>query len=254
VGTISDQPLWEDVADALRASIDGGEYDGKKLPSEIDLAGQHHVSRDTVRRALRRLTEEGLLTSGRGRLGRQVRISDPLTFYAIPSESAERVAERRAAGIDAWVADVADQGRVGAQEISVAIEEPRPQVAGRLELGPGELVCVRRHLRTVDGEPHNISDTHYPRSISEGTLIEHPADVPQGVIAYMRDLGYDQVRFRDDLKMRMPTPGEAERLQIPPGVPVLAQYRTGYTTERPVKVTVTVWPGDRTILRYDFPA
>ena len=162
--------------------------------------------------------------------------------------------ERRERGADAWVADVADQGRIGDQDIAIAIEGARPEVAERLEIEPGQLVCVRRRLRTVDSEPHNLNDTHYPRSISEGTLIEDPADITQGVIAYMAELGYVQVRFRDDLKMRMPTPDEAERLDIPPGVPVLVQYRTGYTTEAPVKLTITVWPGDRTMLVYEFSA
>jgi GntR family transcriptional regulator len=254
VGAVSEQALWEDVADGLRASIASGEYAGKTLPSEAELAEDYQVSRDTVRRALGKLTEQGLLTPGRGRRGRQVRVSNRLTFYAVPSESAERMAERRARGADAWVADAADQGRKAGQDITVAIEEARPEVAARLETPAGQLVAVRRRLRTIDGEPHNLNDTYYPRDISEGTLIEHPADVTQGVIAYMRDLGYIQVRMRDDLEMRMPTPGEAERLQIPPGVPVLVQYRTGYTTERPVKLTITIWPGDRTMLVYEFPA
>lgn len=242
------------MADGIRSSITSGEFPGGQLPSEKDLAGKYQVSRDTVRRALGRLTQQGLLTSGRGRLGRQVRTSNPLTFYAVPSESAERMAERRARGADAWVADAADQGREAGQEITVAIEEAEPEVAERLQLEPGQLVCVRRRIRTIDGEPHNLNDTYYPRDISEGTQIENPADIATGVIAYMRDLGYVQVRFRDDLKMRMPSPDEAERLSIPPGVPVLAQYRTGYMADgKPVKLTITIWPGDRTMLVYEFP-
>ena len=252
--TVTDQPLWEDVADGIRGSIERGEYPDGQLPSEKDLAGRYDVSRDTVRRALGRLTQQGLLASGRGRRGRKVRTSNPLTFYAVPSESAERMAERRTRGADAWVADAADQGRQADQDITVTIEGARPEVAGRLEIGTGQLVCVRRRLRTIDGEPHNLNETYYPRSISEGTQIEDPTDITTGVIAYMRDLGYVQTRFRDDLEMRMPTPDEAERLDIPPGVPVLVQYRTGYTTEMPVKLTITIWPGDRTMLVYEFPA
>jgi GntR family transcriptional regulator len=255
VGAVSEQALWEDVAAGLRMSITNGEFKpGDTLPTEIELSDRYRVSRDTVRRALGKLTQQGLLTPGRGRLGRQVRTSKPLTFYAIPSESEKRVAERRAAGVDAWVADGADQGRKAEQRIAVAIEEAGPDVASRLEIPDSELVAVRRRLRTIDGSAHNLNDTYYPRDISANTAIEHPADVPQGTIALMRDMGHVQVRYRDDLETRMPTPDEAERLQIPPGVPVLVQYRIGYTAERPVKVTITVWPGDRTMLVYDFPA
>jgi GntR family transcriptional regulator len=255
VGAVSDQPLWEDVADGLRALIDGGKYSsGEMLPSESELAGEYDVSRDTVRRALGKLTEQGLITPGRGRRGRRVRTSNPLTFYAVRSESSDRAAERRATGVDAWVADAKDQGREAAQDIAVAIEGARQDIAERLSLPVGQLVAVRRRLRTIDGEPHNLNDTYYPRDISENTLIENPANIEKGVIAYMAELGYVQDQYRDDLGARMPAPAEAERLQIPPGVPVLVQYRTGYMQGRPVKVTVTVWPGDRTNLVYDFPA
>jgi GntR family transcriptional regulator len=255
VGTVSEQALWEDVAAGLRSSISRGEYKpGATLPTEADLASQYRVSRDTVRRALGKLTQQGLLTPGRGRLGRQVRTSQPLTFYAVRSESQQRITERRDSGRDAWMADAAEQGRKAGQTIAVAIEEAAPEVASRLEVPDGQLVAVRRRLRVIDGQAHNLNDTYYPRDISEGTPIEHPADVTQGTIALMRDLGYVQTHYRDDLETRMPMPEEAERLQIPPGVPVLVQYRTGYTTERPVKLTITVWPGDRTNLVYEFPA
>jgi GntR family transcriptional regulator len=255
VGPVSEQALWEDVAAGLRMSITNGDYKpGDTLPTEAELAGKYRVSRDTVRRALGKLTQQGLLTPGRGRLGRQVRTSRPLTFYASRSESTARVNERCVRGVDAWVADSADQGRRPGQLISVAMDEAAPDIASRLEVADGELVVVRRRLRTIDDAPHNLNDTYYPRDIAEGTPIMHPADVVQGTIALMRDLGYVQVRFRDDLETRMPSPEEAERLQIPPGVPVLVQYRTGYTAERAVKLTVTVWPGDRTSLVYEVPA
>lgn len=255
MSAVSDQPLWEDVADGLRNSITSGEYEaGETLPSEKELAGQYEVSRDTVRRALGRLTQEGILTTGRGRLGRRVRMNNPITFNAVPSESRERIGERLALGRDAWVADAADQGREADQSIAVAIEAAALFVADHLALEAGELVAVRRRLRTIDGEPHNLNDTYYPRDISRNTLIEEPANVPQGTIALMREMGYEQDRYRDELQTRMPTPEEAERLQIPPGVPVLIQYRTGYMKERPVKLTVTIWPGDRTNLVYDIPA
>ena len=256
MGSISDQPLWEDVATGLRDLIEGGKYQpGDTLPSEADLAVEYGVSRDTVRRALGRLTSQGLLTPGKGRLGRKVRTSHPLTFYAMKSESVERMEMRKVRGMDAWRADVKEQGREPDQDISVAIEEPSAYIAERLEMPPGMLVAVRRRIRTLDGEPHNIADTYYPRDISEGTLIENPADIEQGVIAYMAELGYVQERYRDELSSRMPTPSEAEHLQILPGVPVLVHRRTGYTSERPVKVTITIWPGDRSNLVYeDVPA
>ena len=255
MGPVTERTLWADIAAGLREAIIAGTYKpGDTLPAEHDLAASYGVSRDTVRRALNRLTQEGLLTPGRGRLGRQVRKSKPITFQAFRSESGERVEERRAQGRDAWVTDVADQGREAGQAISVAMDEADSDIASRLGVPEGELVVVRRRVRTIDGVPHNLNDTYYLREIAEGTPIMHPADVTQGTTALLRDLGHPLVRVRDTLDTRMPTPDEAGELLIPPGVPVLIHTRTGYTAERAIKVTVTVWPGDRTSLEYEFPA
>ena len=168
------------------------------------------------------------------------------------SESPQRLDHRQAAGLDAWRADVADQGRDGGQSIAVAIEEAGPKVARELGLDVGATVVVRRRVRTVDGDPHNEADTYYPREVAGGTPIEHPADIKQGTIALLHELGYPQLRFRDELTSRMPTPEETAKLAIPPGVPVLVQYRTGYSRDDlPIKVTVTIWPGDRAGLIYE---
>lgn len=253
-----DRPLWQEIAAKLRAEILSGRYkDGDLFPTGAEIAKEYDVSQTTtVRRAVELLTREGLLTEGHGRRGRRVRLRKPYIHDATRSESAQRVTERRHAGVDAWVADAADQGWDGGQGISVAVMAATPDIASRLAIPEGDPVAVRQRIRTIAGEPHNLNDTFYPHDIAEGTPIMHPADIPQGVIALMRDLGYEQVRYTDEVTARMPTPDEAARLRIPEGsVPVMVQYRVGYTAERrPVKLTITVWPADRARLVWDFPA
>jgi len=52
------------IADDLRAKIGGGEYQpGGKLPSNKAMATQYSTSTETVRRALRLLTDEGIVTA-----------------------------------------------------------------------------------------------------------------------------------------------------------------------------------------------
>jgi GntR family transcriptional regulator len=247
--------LHEAVTTALRDAIASGALaPGDPLPSEEELAAEHGVGRDTVRRALLTLEREGLLTAGHARAGRRVQKRDPLTFYGIRSESMASADERKSAGVDAWVHDCALQGHAGTQSIAVAVEQPTPAMAGRLRLTPGEAVVVRKRIRYLDGKPSNINDTYYPASIAEGTPIMLPGDVVQGTVQLMRDMGLVQVRYTDELEARMPAPSEVETLRIPPGWPVLVQWRTGYTDRRPVKVTVTIWPADRARLMYEFPA
>jgi DNA-binding GntR family transcriptional regulator len=53
---------------------------------------------------------------------------------------------------------------------------------------------------------------------------------------------------------RMPTPDEVARLGISTGTPVAEHIRTGYTaTSRPVRVMISVVPGDTLILQYTIP-
>jgi DNA-binding GntR family transcriptional regulator len=55
------------IADALRTEIQRGELTpASQLPSATDLAARFGVARNTVRSALRLLTEEGLLVSRQG--------------------------------------------------------------------------------------------------------------------------------------------------------------------------------------------
>ena len=55
----------------------------------------------------------------------------------------------------------------------------------------------------------------------------------------------------DEIITRMPTPEEADVLGIQPGTPVAEHRRIGYTAEdRPVRLMISVVPGDSIVLRY----
>lgn len=64
---IASQPQYVLVAQALMEDINRGHYPvGSMLPPELDLCTQFGVSRHTVREAIRRLQERGLVTRQRG--------------------------------------------------------------------------------------------------------------------------------------------------------------------------------------------
>jgi len=235
-----------EVADDLRARILSGDLaPGDLVPSEPELVQQYGYSRDTVRKAVALLLNEGLITNGQGR-PRRVRKHAPLEMPFAQSESRERAEQRREHGTDAWVTDVGEQNRSADTRLNVSIDYADAGIARRLGLAEGDPVVVRRHVRLVDGDAHNLSDTFYDLKLAENTLIMLPRDIPQGVILYMRDeMGIDQDNFAYEFEARMPTPDEAQRLRIPAGIPVMIQYTTGYEGERPVKLTVTTWPADR---------
>lgn len=63
----ADAPLYQQIAQALKDEIVGGIHPvGSQLPTEDDLCERFSVSRYTVREALRRLREDGLVSSRQG--------------------------------------------------------------------------------------------------------------------------------------------------------------------------------------------
>lgn len=247
--------LWQPIAAKFREDIAAGVLaPGTTLKGEIDLAAEWRVSRATVRRALQDLEAQGLITGGQGRRGRQVREDAPIEIHVTRTESRGRADERETAGADAWTSDVRDLGREASQTLAVSLEDATPGVARRLQLEPGALVVARAHLRLIDGIPHNQSTTYYAEALVRDTAIMRPADIPEGVISYMRHrMGIEQTRFRVEFDGRMPSPSEAQEMRIPEGVPLIVEHRTGFDTDGvPVKLTVTKWPANLARLVAEF--
>ena len=59
-------PLWAQLLSVLRARLDRGEF-AEAFPTDAELTEQYGLSRHTVREAVRRLQQEGVLTRERGR-------------------------------------------------------------------------------------------------------------------------------------------------------------------------------------------
>ncbi|MBV2367128.1 GntR family transcriptional regulator [Streptomonospora nanhaiensis] len=245
----SDQPLWESVYRDLRRQIDSGELPpGAPVPTELDLSKQHQVSRPVVRQALGQLQQDGLISRGQGRRGRQVRDPRPIEWRL---HQFERGARRDGAGHDDWAAAIAEQGRTPRQDVRVSVEAADSDVASALELEPGTMVVRRSRVRYVDGVPYQLSTSFFPEDLARDTLLMEPNDVavPGGIL---RHIGSPQVSVRDTITIRMPSPDEAARLDIASGTPVGQHSRTGYGEDgTPVRHMITVFPGDRHYLVYE---
>ncbi len=62
----SARSLWEQLHSDLIARLERGEFP-ERFPGEMELVEAYGVSRHTVREALRRLRQDGLIESSRGR-------------------------------------------------------------------------------------------------------------------------------------------------------------------------------------------
>ncbi|GAA1674244.1 GntR family transcriptional regulator [Fodinicola feengrottensis] len=244
-------PKYRQIASRLRARITRGDLSpGQTVPTEKELSENYKVSRNTVRLALSALTNEGLITGGRGR-GRVVRRVEPLIYHASRSESAR---SREVSDTDAFLQHVAEQNRRASQQIEVQIVIANEDIVSALKISKGDNVVVRRRLQYVDGQPWSTTDSYYPLALVEGSQILSPSDIPQGVIKLMAEMGHVQTHYVDELTVRMPRPPEVQRLEIGQGIPVLAHNRTGFTDHGPVRWTRSIFPGDRHRIVYEVPA
>jgi GntR family transcriptional regulator len=227
------QPKYVRMADELRAEIDTGIYGpGDRLPGENDLMTRYGVARMTARTALAVLQAEGLTVAKKG-AGVFVR-----EFHPIRRRSAERLDPAGwSAGNAIWDTDL--EGRqLTVEDIEVYESEPPTPVSRILETGR---CIVRSRTFVLDGKPVQIATSWLPADLVAGSRITDTNPGPGGIYARLAELGHKPVRFREEMRARMPVPEETRRLELPPATPVVVIYRTAFTADdRPVEVNQMV--------------
>jgi DNA-binding GntR family transcriptional regulator len=245
------EPITQRITADLRRQIhDGILGPGALLPSEPEVAREYDVSRQTARTALQALEREGLVIV-RPRRGRVVRSNQRLRWHLTEFERPDHTVLTTS---DAWETDIEKQGHDPTrQDLQVERITPPEAIATRLNLDPRTDTCiVRRHVRYIDGKPAIISDDYFDEQLVRGTELAEPEDTKRENI--LAEAGYEQVYDIDEIITRMPIPEESERLGIPAGTPVAEHIRTGYTAaDKPVRVMLSVVPGDTLILQYIIP-
>jgi GntR family transcriptional regulator len=241
-------PAYQRIAAAYRDKIASGELrPGDQLPTEHELAEEFGCVRQTARNGLSVLITEGLIIARRPH-GYFVRQREHVV-YRPQAESRPLPATPE---MDRFFQQITEEGRTPSQTIEVSMVAATPEVAQRLQVLVGHVVVARRRVRSINGEPVNINDSHYPLDVVKDSEIMSPADVTRGTNQALADLGFPQARAIDEIFVRMPTPDEIHRLDLGPGTPVAVHYVTGYTADgRPVRCTLNVLPGDRHVIVFE---
>lgn len=244
---MSKQPKYRQVADALRREIDSEVYSpGARLPSESDLSTRFDASRNTVRSGLSLLVSEGLISSSQG-LGYEVRKHEVFELNASRFENLTFPQNG-----DAYSTDVTNAGRRPHQTFRVELTTAPKYVAERLKIDSGSTAVLRFCHRFVDDVPWSTQATHYPEwLVKKGPRLTEPGDIAEGTTRYLASLGIEQIGYADEIATRMPTPEEARLLEIGAGIPVLLWTRTGYSSECPIRCTITTFRGDLNRMNYE---
>jgi GntR family transcriptional regulator len=244
------QPKYQQIAGALRASIQAGEYGpGDRLPGENDLMATYEVARMTARQALGVLQSEGLTESRKG-AGVFVRDFKPLRRHGIKRLSAQQWGN----GQSIWAADIGDRA-LEVDQVSVCEESAPERISRVLGLTAGDAVCVRNRRFVLDGKPVLLATSYLPAELVAGSPITQKDTGPGGIYARLEELGWKPVHFREEIRSRMPSQDEVSSLQLTSGTPVMLLCRTAFAEEgRAVEVNEMTLDSASYVLDYSFDA
>lgn len=201
-------PLYRQLSRQIRVVIDGGSLPrGRLLGNEVLLAERFGVSRQTARRAIQELVEQGVLVRRRG-VGTQVierHLSRPLQLTSLYDDLERDGLEPRTSLLT--------------QEVAIPAED----VSARLHLRPDELVLHLRRLRIAQDSPLAILENYLPMSRVDLT----GADLGSvGLYQAMRTAGIRMRVANQRIGAREGTLAECELLDEPVFAPLLTMERT----------------------------
>jgi GntR family transcriptional regulator len=225
--------LADRTALAIRDAIEQGSYPpGSQLPPENDFAEMLDVSRTTLREALRKLEEQGLIFRRRGKG----------TFVA--KQSIEKDLSKNF-GITEMIALAGFEP--GTAEAGIRVERATPDLAGELQIPQGEEVLVLERVRTadmqpvvwtVDTVPTRLFGSRDPKDVLEelGSLYEY----------LEHELGLRLLHGRASLRPAAANSEVAEKLNIEEGTPIMLITQTDYNEDdRPVSHSIEYHLADK---------
>jgi GntR family transcriptional regulator len=244
---------WRSIADDLAKRIESGEIArGAQLPTELELQVEYDASRNTVRDAIKWLTQRRLVAT---HAGRGTFVTRRITPFAV--ELSERQGVNGGEG-RAYVANAQIQNRrPSTSDPRVEIRQATGLVARQLQLPEGARVVSRYQQRLIDDSPWSLQTSFYPMEfVTRGAeRLVDAVDVDEGVVKYLEDvLGLTQAGYQDLISVRPPSKDESVFFDLQENaiVALIELSRTTYAVGgEPIRFTVSVYPADRNMLYYN---
>lgn len=213
-----DGPLYRKLAATLQHALEDGRYAvNAPLPAERELAASFNVSRDTVRKAIRLLEEQGVVYSDHGR-----------GTFAAPE-----AVRQMSRFLDSFTDDAIKRGALPGQRI-LALEPVAADLAlaSLLQLEAGAPLVRLRRLRLLDAAPVGLQDSwlHLPA----GATIGRQQLEAKGSLYRLlsEDLGVRPTECLESLSAVAAQPDESTLLGVAAGSPLLACERITLSDRR----------------------
>jgi GntR family transcriptional regulator len=228
--------LYLDIAESLRHDILSKELPAHtRLPSEPKLVRRFGAARATIRRALAKLQDEGLIYSRR----------------AVGSFVAEPHVEQDLDQLFSFTEFMVYRGMKPGSKLIAAevqrVEDPHSPLLHYLGLRPGASVFHVRRLRLGAKQPLVIANTWLPAARFPGFLQQ---DLERrSVYEIMGTAGYKPTDAIQTIEAVRLEPEDARLLTVPAGSAALLIRRVGYVSGVPVEYAIDYYRGDRTKFR-----
>jgi len=229
-------PIYVVIAEEIRREILSRPLaPHTRLPSEPELVQRFGAARETVRRALARLQEQGLIYS------RQ----------AVGSFVAEPRVEQDLDQLLGFSEFMVYHGlKPGSRVLTAQIQriaDPNSPVLRFLNLKPGSSVICLRRLRLGGGTPLVIANTWLPERRFAGFL---KYDIERhSVYEIMQKMGHKPIDAVQTIEAVTLREEEAGLLTVPVGSAALMIKRTAYSGGIPMEYAIDYYRGDRTMFR-----
>jgi GntR family transcriptional regulator len=232
------EPLWIQAADLIRDEIDKGVLKrGARLAPERELCEQLGISRVTLRRALRQLVEEGLLSASHGRgwyiTQRTSKKEWPNRLESF-SETAARMGLRTHSAV------------VRAESNPASLDE-----AEQLSIAPGTALFRLERVRFLEGVPTALDLTYLPLSLVPD--IAEADFAVNSLYATLSAAGIEPARADSTIEAGKADERTARLLRIAAGDPLLVMWQLALSAQRePLFVSSIQYVGERYRLRTSF--
>lgn len=221
-------PRYEQVKRHILDAIEAGDYDaGDKLPSENELVRALGVSRMTVNRALRELTEEGHILRRAG----------------MGSFVADRRMRGHAADIQSIRGELAERGEAWSAEVLFQEEIALPKhVADEMDCTEGDKVFYLLIVHKGDDMPVELEERWVNPQVAPGLLDQDfEATTPTDYLLAVAPL----LRAEHVVRAVAASPSEKRLLETKEGSPCLEIGRRTWTGGRVASYARLLYPGDR---------
>jgi DNA-binding GntR family transcriptional regulator len=226
-------PRYLEVASNLLARIAAGEYPvGSLLPKEVELSRAYGISRHTMREALRRLSDAGVV-SRRRRAGTEVIAAQPSTNYRQPTSSIDDLLQ------------YGDQTEV--RLTSRQTTKCSGEIASLLGGDPDREWLRVETLRTQPGEDRPICHTTMYLNLELEGIQDEIAGLSVPVSALVeKTYGIRIAEIEQSIEAVALDPPSARSLHAEPGAPALKATRRYYDADgRLIELAIALHPGER---------